>query len=170
VSSLSLTLHVTLFTDPDRAYLSQCQNVPSLPGISPREVETTWIHVKDMLVVFIDKTWAADESMRTYVTNDGESVDWLAESSSASSHPVNKSSFDFADEEITLWRMRIQALPSHKNPLTELRAHLFSGFMDCPLGEESFRCTCHFCCPRAHVCWCWNHYDQKTDQINLRSF
>jgi len=32
-----------------------------------------------------------------------------------------KSSSDIADEEITLWRMRLQELPSHKNPLTELR-------------------------------------------------
>ena len=91
------------------------------------------MHVKDMLVVLI-------------VTDDGESVDWLAGASSASSHPVNKSSFDIADEEITLWRMRVQALPSHKNPLTELRAHFFSGFMDFPHEQESFRCTCHFCC------------------------
>jgi len=79
------------------------------------------MHVKDKLVVLIDETRAADESMRTYVTDDGESVDWFATASSASSCPVNKSSFDIANEEITLWRMRLQALPSHKNPLTELR-------------------------------------------------
>jgi len=72
-------------------------------------------------VVLIDETRAADESMRTYVTDDGESVDWLAATSSASSRPVNKSSSDIADEEIALWRMRLQALPSHKNPLTEFR-------------------------------------------------
>jgi len=59
--------------------------------------------------------------MRTYVTDDGESVDWLAAASSASSRPVNMSSSNIADEEITLWRMRLQALPSHQNPLTELR-------------------------------------------------
>jgi len=79
------------------------------------------MHVKNMLVVPIDETHAADESMRTYFTNDGESVDWLAAASSASSRPVNKSSSDIANEEIALWRMRLQALPSHKNPLTELR-------------------------------------------------
>jgi len=28
---------------------------------------------------------------------------------------------DIADEEITLWRMRVQELPSHKNPLNDLR-------------------------------------------------
>ena len=76
-----------------------------------------------MLVVLIDEIRAADEYMRTYVTDDGESVDWLAAASSASSpsRSVNKSSPDIADEEIALWRMRLQALPSHKNPLTELR-------------------------------------------------
>ena len=59
--------------------------------------------------------------MRTYITDDGESGDWLAAASSAFSHPLNKSSSDIADEEIALWRMRLQELPSHKNPLTELR-------------------------------------------------
>jgi len=59
--------------------------------------------------------------MRTYITNDGELIDWLAAASSASSCPLNKSSSDIADEEIALWRMRLQELPSHKNPLTELR-------------------------------------------------
>ena len=97
------------------------RNVPSLPGIPPREVEAAWKHVKDMLVVLIDETRAADESMRTYITDDGESGDWLAAASSASSSPLNKSSSDIADEEIALWRMRLQELPSHKNPLTELR-------------------------------------------------
>jgi len=79
------------------------------------------MHVKDMFVVLIDKIRAADESMRTYVTDDGESVDWLATASSAFSCPVNKSSSDIANEEIALWRMCLQALPSHKNPLTVLR-------------------------------------------------
>ena len=59
--------------------------------------------------------------MRTYITNDGELIDWLAAASLASSCPLNKSSSDIADEEIALWRMRLQELPSHKNPLTELR-------------------------------------------------
>ena len=59
--------------------------------------------------------------MRTYVTDDGESVDWFAAVSSDSSFPVNKSSSDIADEEIALWRMRLESLSSHKNPLTELR-------------------------------------------------
>jgi len=79
------------------------------------------MHVKDMLVVLIDESRAANKSMRTYVTDAGESVDWRAAASSASSRPANKSSFDIADAEITLWRMRLQALPSHKKPLTELR-------------------------------------------------
>jgi len=69
----------------------------------------------------IDETRAAEESMRTYVTDDGESGDWLAATSSASARPVNKSSSYIADEEITLCRMRLQPLPSHKHPLTELR-------------------------------------------------
>jgi len=72
-------------------------------------------------VVLIDETWAADESMRTYITDDGESGDWLTTASSASSCPLNKSSSNIADEEIALWRMRLQELRSHKNPLTELR-------------------------------------------------
>jgi len=93
------------------------RNVLSLPGIPPREVEAAWKHVKIMLVVLIDETRAADESMRTYITDDGESGDWLAAASSASSRPLKK----IADEEITLWRMRLQELPSHKNPLTESR-------------------------------------------------
>jgi len=79
------------------------RNVPSLPGIPPREVEAAWKHVKDMLVVLIDETRGAD--MRTYITDDGESGDWLAVVSSASSRPLNKSSSDIADEEIALWRM-----------------------------------------------------------------
>jgi len=47
------------------------------------------MHVKDMLVVLINETRAADESMHTYVTDDGESGDWLAAASSASARPVN---------------------------------------------------------------------------------
>ena len=78
------------------------QNVQSLPGITPREVEAAWMHVQDILVVLIDKTRAADESMRTYVTDDGESVDWLAAASLVSSCPVNKSSSSIANEEIAL--------------------------------------------------------------------
>jgi len=74
-----------------------------------------------MLVELIDETRAADESMRTYITDDGESGDWFDVASSASSRPLNKSSSDIADEEIALWRMCLQELPSHKNPLTELR-------------------------------------------------
>jgi len=35
------------------------------------------MHVKDMLVVLIDETLAVDESMRTYVTDDGESDDCI---------------------------------------------------------------------------------------------
>jgi len=74
-----------------------------------------------MLMVLIDKTRAAHESMRTYITDDSESGDWLAAASSASSRHLNKSSSDIANEEIALWRMRLQKLLSHKNPLTELR-------------------------------------------------
>jgi len=59
--------------------------------------------------------------MRTYITDDGKLGDFLTASSSVSSRPLNKSSSDIAIEEITLWRMRLQELPSHKNPLTELR-------------------------------------------------
>jgi len=59
--------------------------------------------------------------MRTYVTDDGESGDWLAAASSASSRPASKSSSDIVDEEIALWRMRLEPFPSHKNPLDELR-------------------------------------------------
>ena len=71
--------------------------------------------------MLIDETRPADESMRTYITDDGESGDWLTKASSASSRPINKSRSDIADEEIALWRMRLQELPSHKNPLHELR-------------------------------------------------
>jgi len=39
------------------------------------------MHVKDKLVVLIDETQAADESMHTYITDDDESVDWLATAS-----------------------------------------------------------------------------------------
>jgi len=97
------------------------RNVPSLRGIPPREVEAAWKHVKDMLVVLIDETRAVDESMCTYITDDGESGDCLAAVSSASSRSLNKSSSDVADEEIALWRMHLHELPSHKNPLNELR-------------------------------------------------
>ena len=71
------------------------QNVQSLPGIPPREVEAAWKHVKDMLVVLIDETRAADESM--YITDDGESGDWFGAESLASSCPLNKSSSNIAD-------------------------------------------------------------------------
>jgi len=43
-----------------------------------------------MLVVFIEETWVADESMRTYITNDGESGDWLVVASLASFRPLSK--------------------------------------------------------------------------------
>ena len=127
---LSLTSLCGLLLPLCICHLSQIQivatcldarNVPSLPGIPPREVESAWKHVKDMLVEVIDETRAKDESMRTYITDDGESGDWFAAASSASSRPLNKSSSDIANEEIALWRMRLQELPSHKNPLTELR-------------------------------------------------
>ena len=73
-----------------------------------------------MLVDLINDTRSADESMSTYFVDDGESGEWLAAASSASSRPVTKSSSDIADEEIALWRMRLELLPSHKNPLDEL--------------------------------------------------
>jgi len=78
------------------------RNVPSLPGIPSKEVEAAWKHVKDILVVLIDETLAADESMRNYITDDGESGDWLVVASSTSSLPLNKSSSDIADEAIAL--------------------------------------------------------------------
>ena len=84
--SLSLPLYVPLLIDPDRGYLSgcsECSESPWLSGIPPREVETAWKHVKDMLVVLVDETRAADKSMRTYITDDGESGDWFAGVSSA---------------------------------------------------------------------------------------
>jgi len=55
-----------------------------------------------MLVVVIEEPRAADESMRTYITDHGESGDWLSTASSASSRPLNKSSSENADEEIAL--------------------------------------------------------------------
>ena len=38
-----------------------------------------------------------------------------------------------------------------QEPSDWVEACLFSGSMDCPLVEKSSRCTCQFCCPRAHV-------------------
>jgi len=67
------------------------------------------MHVKDMLVVLIDET-RANESMRTHVTDDGESVDWLAAAFSASSRPVNKSSSNIADEEIAFFSTPISQI------------------------------------------------------------
>jgi len=86
------------------------QNVQSLPVIPSREIEATWKHVKDMLVVLIDETRAADESMRTYITDvsAGESSAWLAAASLVSSRPLNKSSSDNVNEEIVPWRMRLK--------------------------------------------------------------
>jgi len=78
------------------------RNVPSLPGIPSKEVEAAWKHVKDILVVLIDETLAADESMRNYITDDGESGDWLVVASSTSSLFLNKSSSDIADKAIAL--------------------------------------------------------------------
>ena len=104
---LSLTSLCGLLLPLCICHLSQIQivptcldarNVPSLPGIPPREVESAWKHVKDMLVELIDETRAKDEPMRTYITDrfaiidDGESGDWFAAASSASSRPLNKSS------------------------------------------------------------------------------
>ena len=77
VSSLSLSLYVTLFTDPDRGYLPQCSECSESHRYPPKEVEAAWMHVKDMLLVLIDATRPADESIRTYVKHDGESGDWL---------------------------------------------------------------------------------------------
>jgi len=77
-TALSLTSLCRLFLSLCMWHSSQIQivatcldvrNVSSLPGIPPREVEAAWMEVKDMLVVLIDETRAADESMRTYVTN-----------------------------------------------------------------------------------------------------
>ena len=48
---LSLSLYVTLSQIQIVATCLNAQNVPSLPGITPREVEAAWMHVKDMLVV-----------------------------------------------------------------------------------------------------------------------
>lgn len=54
------------------------------PGITRREVEAVWAHVKDLLVLLIDEKRAGDDSIRTYVTDDRESGDWLAAASLAS--------------------------------------------------------------------------------------
>ena len=120
----------------------------------PREVEAGWIHIKDMLVVVIDETRTGDESMRTYVTDDGESVDWFAAISSVSSRPVNKSSSNITNKRLPCvgWPGSIDIT---QEPSDWVEARLFSGFMECPLGEESFWCTCHFYCPRAHVLYNW---------------
>jgi len=128
--ALSLTSLCRLFLSLCICHFSQIQivgtcldagNVPCLPGIPPREIEASWKHVKDMLVMFIDETRAGDESMRTYITTDGKSGDWLVVVSSASSRSLNKSSSDVVNEEIALRRMRLQELLSHNNPLNELR-------------------------------------------------
>jgi len=109
--ALSLTSLCGLFLSLCICHFSQFQsvgtclddrNVLSLPGIPPREVGEVWKHVKDMFVVLIDETRAADESMRTYITDDGESGNWIAVASSASSCPLNKSSSIITDEEIAL--------------------------------------------------------------------
>ena len=71
---LSLTSLCGLLLPLCICHLSQIQivatcldarNVPSLPGIPPREVESAWKHVKDMLVELIDETRAKDESIFT---------------------------------------------------------------------------------------------------------
>jgi len=95
-------------------------NVPGLPGTFPREIEVIWIRANEMLVTLNDKTRAADESMRTYVKH-GKSDDWLAVVSSASSRPATKTGSDIADDEIALWRMRLDQLQAHNNPLIELK-------------------------------------------------
>ena len=117
--ALSLTSLCHLFLSLCMCHFSQiqivatcldAQNVQSLPGIPSREIEATWKHVKDMLVVLIDETRAADESMRTYITDvsAGESSAWLAAASLVSSRPLNKSSSDNVNEEIVPWRMRLK--------------------------------------------------------------
>jgi len=96
------------------------RNVPTLPGIPPKEVKAAQAHVKDLLVSLIDKQRAAKESMLTYVTDDGESGDWLAEASSTSKESAKKTSSDIADEKIRLWQIRSEPMAAHKNPLIEL--------------------------------------------------
>ena len=76
------------------------------------------------MVSLINKNRAADESMRTYVTDDGESGDWFAEASSASKEPAKETSSDNADEEIRLGWICLEPLATHKNPLIELSGTL----------------------------------------------
>ena len=147
VSSLSLSLYVTLFTDPDRGYLPRCSECSESPWYPLKEVEAAWMHVKDMLLLLINATRAADESIRTYVKHDGESGDWLAAAFSASARSVNKTSSDIANEEIALCRMRLQPLPAHKNPLAEL----MRASSAIPWIALLVRKVLDFCCPRAHV-------------------
>jgi len=143
------------------------RNDLSLPGIPPREVEAAWMHVKDILVVLIDETRAANESMRLHVTDGGESVDWLAAASSASSRPVNKSSPDIADEEVALWRMRLQALPSHKNPPTELRRASSVVPWIALLGREVFAVPTTSAVPERMFCAAGNIMTKKLERARL---
>jgi len=161
---------VTVFTDPDRGCLPRCSESSESPWYLYKGGRIS-LHVKDMLVVLIDETRAADESMCTYVTDDDESGDWLAAASSASARPVNKSSSCIANEEIALWRMRMQPLSSHKNPLTELRrtspvvpwiALLGRKVLAVPATSTAPECT-----PECILSVAGN--DQKTGRINLRS-
>ena len=120
------------------------QNVPSLPGIPPREVETGWMHVKDMLVVLIDEPKDADASMCTYVTDDGESGDQVAVASSASARHVNKSSSDIPNEEIVLWRIAHTHTNTHTH--TQKPSGLYSLFLRCEKQYIPKKKTCS--CPR----------------------
>jgi len=125
------------------------------------------MHVKDMLVILIDETRAADESMRTYVTDDGESVDWLSAASSASSRPVNKSSSDVADEEIALWRMRLQALLSHTKTLTELRRTSSVVPWIALLGRKVFAVSTTSAVPERMFCAAGNIMTKKLERARL---
>jgi len=39
------------------------RNVPTLPGIAPKEAEAAWAHVKELLLSSIDEKRTADESI-----------------------------------------------------------------------------------------------------------
>ena len=68
---------------------------------SAREVESAWKHVNDMLVELIDETRAADESMRTYITDMANRVTGLLQ---------------YLRHLLALSTNRVQTLPMRRSP------------------------------------------------------
>ena len=83
-----------------------------------------------MLVSLIDKKRAADKPMCIYITDDGESGNWLyyiiglQRTCQGDGLEIIGLSSDIANEQVRLWRMHSEPLTTHNNPLIEFSGTL----------------------------------------------